>query len=134
MRCRWSVGTSTTASAPRPMTLAAFCTLKWLSAVAKIRRRASVAASGAVGSLSARHAWPRASSSACRFDCVPPLVKMPSASAPKPMRRAVQSISLRSIRVPPALWSHVSSEELTDDTSTSAASAGMTTGQLRWAR
>ena len=75
----------------------------------------------------------RASSSPIRLDWVPPLVKTPSAWLPRPMRAQVQSIRRCSISVPPALWSQVSSEELNDDTSTSASSAGSTTGQLRWA-
>ncbi len=65
---------------------------------------------------------------------MPPEVKTPSADGPRPMRSVVQSISLRSIRVPPADWSHVSSEELTALSTASPSNAGMTTGQLRWAR
>ena len=50
-----------------------------------------------------------------------------------PMRCAVQSTRRRSIWVPPTLWSKVSSEEFTEETNSSASSAGMTTGQFRWA-
>ena len=42
-------------------------------------------------------------------------------------------MSLRSIRVAPALWSQVSSEEFTAERTASATSAGITTGQFRWA-
>ena len=76
----------------------------------------------------------RASSSAWRLDWLPPLVKMPSAASPSPMRAVVQSMSRRSIRVPPAHWSQVSREELTAERIASPSRAGMTTGQLRWAR
>ncbi len=104
--------------------MADFFTLKWLTSEAKIRRsaRESVLAS----SRARRSAW--------KLDWVPPEVKTPSAAGPRPMRAAVQSMSLRSMRVPPADWSQVSSEELTAESTASPSTAGMTTGQLRWAR
>ncbi len=122
-----SVGTVTTAASPRPSRRAAFWTLKCPSTDAKIRRLAS--------SSRARPARAR-SRARCRpwrLDWVPPLVKIPSAPLPNPIRAAVQSTRCRSTKVPPTLWSKVSREELTPDTKTSASSAGMTTGQLRWA-
>ncbi len=76
----------------------------------------------------------RANSSAWRLDWVPPEVKTPSAFSPSPMRCVVQSMSLRSMSVPPADWSQVSREELTAERIASPSTAGMTTGQLRWAR
>ena len=76
----------------------------------------------------------RAMCSACRFDCVPPLVNTPSAPGPRPMRAAVQATSRCSISVPPPLWSQVSSEELIGARIVSASSAGIATGQLRCAR
>ncbi len=104
--------------------MADFCTLKWLTSEVKTRSRpgSSVLASS------------RASSSAWRLDWVPPEVNTPSAAGPRPMRPAVQSMSLRSMRVPPADWSQVSREELTAESTASPSTAGMTTGQLRWAR
>ena len=84
--------------------------------------------------LHQRHASSRASSSAWRLDWVPPLVKTPSAAAAEADAVGVQSMSRRSMRVPPALWSQVSSEELTAESTASPSRAGMTTGQLRWAR
>ncbi len=124
IRLSRSTGMETTASWPRPSSFAAFFTLKWLTSEAKIRSFAneSVLASS------------RASSSAWRLDCVPPEVKTPSAFSPSPVRAVVQSTILRSIRVPPADWSQVSREELTAERIASPSTAGMTTGQLRWAR
>lgn len=121
-----STGTVTTASSPRPSTRAAFWTLKCPSTDAKIR--SSVGSSVAVS-----RARSRASSSPWRLDWVPPLVKIPSAPGPKPIRPQVQSTRCRSTNVPPTDWSKVSRLELTADTNTSASSAGITTGQLRWA-
>ncbi len=124
MRLSWSTGMETTASWPSPSSFADFFTLKWLTSEAKMRSsaRASVLASS------------RASSSAWRLDWVPPEVNTPSAAGPRPMRSVVQSISFRSMSVPPADWSQVSREELTAERTASPSTAGMTTGQLRWAR
>lgn len=123
---RWSrsTGSATTASGGSPSSRADFCTLKWLACEVKTR-------SFAAWSLLASS---RASSSAWRLDWVPPEVNTPSAAGPSPTRSAVQSISLRSMRVPPADWSQVSREELTADSTASPSTAGITTGQLRWAR
>ncbi|CAM5621550.1 hypothetical protein STENM327S_02216 [Streptomyces tendae] len=124
MRLSRSTGTDTTASGPRPSSFADFLTLKWLTSEAKILRSASDSA----------FASSRARSSAWRLDWVPPEVNTPSAAGPRPMRAVVQSMSLRSMRVPPADWSQVSREELTADRTASPSTAGMTTGQLRCAR
>lgn len=85
MRLSRSTGTETTASGPRPRSLADFCTLKWLHSEVKIRSR--VKCSGRIFASS------RASSRAWRLDWVPPLVKIPSAAGPSPIRSVVQSIS-----------------------------------------
>lgn len=124
MRLSWSTGMVITASWPRPSSWADFFTLKWLTSEAKMRSfsRESVLASS------------RARSSAWRLDWLPPEVNTPSAAGPRPMRAVVQSTSFRSMRVPPADWSQVSREELTADRTASPSTAGMTTGQLRWAR
>lgn len=106
--------------------MADFCTLKWLHSEVRIRSR--VRCSGRIFASS------RASSRAWRLDWVPPLVKIPSAAGPSPIRSVVQSISRRSMRVPPALWSQVSREELIAESTASPSTAGMTTGQLRWPR
>ena len=132
-----SVGTVSTASAARPSSLAAFCTLKCPAAEVMTRSRDSTCGrSGRVATppTARRYASSRASSMAWRFDWVPPLVNTPSAVGPSPIRPAVHSISRRSISVAPALWSQVSSEEFTALSTASPSSAGMTTGQLRWAR
>ena len=70
---------------------------------------------------------------AIRFDCVPPLVNTPSAAAPMPARAAVQAISFCSMKVPPALWSQVSIDELIALSTASAAIDGTSTGQFRCA-
>lgn len=124
MRLSWSTGIDTTASGPRPSSFADFFTLKWLTSEAKTRRSARDSA----------FASSRASRSAWRLDWVPPEVNTPSAAGPRPIRAVVQSISFRSMSVPPADWSQVSREELTADSTASPSTAGMTTGQLRWAR
>ena len=125
IRLSASTGMDTTESWPRPSSFADFFTLKWLTSEAKMR---------SFGEASPVLASSRASSSAWRLDWVPPEVNTPSAAGPRPMRAVVQSISRRSIRVPPADWSQVSREELTAESTASPSTAGMTTGQLRWAR
>lgn len=121
-----SAGTAMTASAPSPSSFAAFWTLKWPHSEVRMRSRDSSAPPASASSRASSRAW--------RLDWVPPLVKTPSAAGPRPILAAVQSISRRSISVAPALWSQVSSEELTALSTASAVTAGMTTGQLRWAR
>jgi hypothetical protein len=121
------VGTSTIAPAPSPSSRAAVRTLKCVCAVANTRAR-PVPAPGSQPEDS------RASSSACRFEAVPPLVKTPSAPGPNPIRPAVQSTSRRSTRVAEVLWSQVSTDVFTAEARASAASAGTATGQFRCAR
>ena len=66
---------------------------------------------------------------------MPPVVNTPSGSpaAGKPIRAAVQSTIRCSTRVAVVLWSQVSTAVFTAAVSASAATAGMATGQLRWA-
>jgi DNA-binding MarR family transcriptional regulator len=65
----------------------------------------------------------------------PPLeVNTPSARGPRPIRLAVHPMRRRSMRVAPALWSQVSSDEFTALSTASPSRAGSTTGQLRCAR
>lgn len=114
-----------------------FLTLKWLASEVKMRSLGRTSDFGSARSLlcmTLRQASSRASSSAWKLDWLPPEVKMPSASGPRPMRCAVQSIRRRSMSVPPMDWSQVSREELTAERTASPSTAGMTTGQLRWPR
>lgn len=104
----------------RPRIRALFSTLKWPTSLTRIRIRCrSTAVSPCTAAASSR-----ASSSACRLDWLPPLVKTPSASSPRPARPAVQSTSARSMRVAPALWSHVSIDVLTLERMSSPRSPG----------
>ncbi|MDI2023411.1 hypothetical protein PJL18_03959 [Paenarthrobacter nicotinovorans] len=112
-----------------------FWMLKWLSAEVKIRSRSRRCGRRAspFAARSLETAWLRAISKAWKLDWLPPEVKTPSASALKPMRSAVQSIRRRSIMVAPALWSQVSMEEFTAESTASPTKAGMTTGQFKCA-
>ena len=104
IRPRASVRTSRTASSPSPSRRADFCTLKWLEAVATMTSRRAASARLSPAATRAAIAVSRASSSACRFDCVPPEVNTPSPAA-NPIRPHVQSTSLRSMSVPIVDWS-----------------------------
>lgn len=90
MRLSAPTGIDTTESCPRPSSFADFFTLKWLTSEAKIRSLARLSVFDSS----------RASSSAWRLDWLPPEVNTPSACGPRPIRSFVQSISLRSMRVP----------------------------------
>lgn len=93
IRLSRSTGMVTTASGPRPRSVADFLTLKWLTSEANTRILVGCSACSDLVSS-------RASSSAWRLDWEPPEVKTPSAAGPRPIRLVVQSMSLRSIRVP----------------------------------
>ena len=137
MRRAPSQATPTTASWPRPSSAAALARLKWLASETKIRSREAAAGRPCVCTLpwpySRAHQASRMSSTAMRFDCVPPLVNTPSAASGRPARAAVQAMSFCSMKVAPALWSQVSSDELIALSTTSAATDGTSTGQFRCA-